>query len=107
MITKLINDVTAASTDSPLLPERSKRRDRNPKELTEPRLPIRVAECCARLAEKEARGVRGREERVCTSFFLRASSQFRSLSSGMSCWSMECPGASSGTREVALTVTLL
>ena len=61
MITIFINDVTAASTDSPLLPERAKRRDRNPKELTEPGLPIRVADGCARLAEEEARGVSGRE----------------------------------------------
>ena len=36
MLAVLVDDVTGASADSPLLPERSKRRDRNPKELTEP-----------------------------------------------------------------------
>ena len=104
MITVLIGDVTGASADSPLLPERSKRWDRNPKELTEPGLPIPVRDGRARLAKKEARGMSGRAVRE---LFLRASSQFGSSSSGMSCWRMEWPGAPSDTRDVALTVTLL
>ena len=63
MITVLIEDVTGASADSPLLPERSKRWDRNPKELTEPGLPIPVRDGRARLAKKEARGMSGRAVR--------------------------------------------
>ena len=54
MVAVLVDDVTAASADSPLLPQRSKRRERNHRELTEPGLPIRVRDGRARLAKNEA-----------------------------------------------------
>ena len=63
MITVLVDDVTAASADSLLLPEGSKRRDRNSKELIEPGLPIPLRDDRPRLTQKEARGMSSRAVR--------------------------------------------
>ena len=56
VVSVLIDDVTAASTNPLFLCERCKRRERHPKELTEPG----IRDCRARLAKEETRGVSGR-----------------------------------------------
>ena len=63
MITVLVDDMTAASAYSLLLPEGPKSRDRNSKELTEPGLPILLRDDRARLTKKEARGMSSRAVR--------------------------------------------
>ena len=63
MIAELVDDMTAASAYSLLLPEGPKGRDRNSKKLTEPGLPILLREDRARLPKKEARGMRSRAVR--------------------------------------------
>ena len=63
MITVLVDDLTAASADSLLLPEGSKRRDRNSKELTEPGLPIPLRDGRPRLTQTEVRGMGSRAVR--------------------------------------------
>ena len=63
MITVLVDDMTAASLDSLLLPEGPKSRDRNSKKLTEPGLPILLRDDRARLTKKGARGMSSRAVR--------------------------------------------
>ena len=63
MIAELVDDMTAASAYSLLLPEGPKGRDWNSKELTEPGLPILLREDRARLPKKEARGMSSRAVR--------------------------------------------
>ena len=57
VIAELVDDMTAASAYSLLLPEGPKGRDWNSKELTEPGLPILLRDDRARLPKEEARGM--------------------------------------------------
>ena len=63
MITVLVDDMTAESAYSLLLPEGPESRDRNSKELAEPGLPILLRDDRARLTQKEARGMSSRAVR--------------------------------------------
>ena len=63
VIAELVDDMTAASANSLLLPEGPKGRDWNSKELTGPGLPILLREDRARLPKKEARGMSSRAVR--------------------------------------------